>query len=70
MLGHLPGTIHLNSHVHPKGALYEPAPRPEPGTKSKGRPPQKGARLPGTAAWAEGPDRPWTDTPSVVRPRE
>jgi hypothetical protein len=61
VLSHLPETVHLISHVHPKGALYEPAPQPEPGTKTKGRPRKKGARLPGMAAWAEDPDRPWTE---------
>src|SRR3954447_9670109 len=61
VLSHLPENVHLISHVHPKGALYEPAPQPEPGTKTKGRPRKKGARLPGMAAWAEDPDRPWTE---------
>jgi hypothetical protein len=28
VLGHLPENVHLISHVHPKGALYEPAPQP------------------------------------------
>jgi hypothetical protein len=61
VLAHLPGNVHLISHVHPKGALYEPAPPPVPGTKSKGRPRKKGARLAGMAAWAEDPERPWTE---------
>jgi hypothetical protein len=61
ILRHLPPKVHLISHVHPKGALYEPAPPPEPGTKTKGRPRKKGARLPGMAAWAEDPDQPWTE---------
>jgi DDE superfamily endonuclease len=61
VLAHLPENVHLISHVHPKGALYEPAPRPEPNTKSKGRPRKKGARLPGMAAWAEDPKQPWTE---------
>jgi DDE superfamily endonuclease len=61
VLGHLPENVHLISRVHPKGALYEPAPRPEPNAKRKGRPRKKGARLPGMAAWAEDPEQPWTE---------
>jgi DDE superfamily endonuclease len=61
VLSHLPENVHLISHVHPKGALYEPAPPPAPNTKPKGRPRKKGARLPGMAAWAEDPDQPWTE---------
>ena len=61
VLGHLPENVHLISHVHPKGALYEPAPQPDPNTKTKGRPRKKGARLPGMAAWAEDPKQPWTE---------
>jgi DDE superfamily endonuclease len=59
VLSHLPKNVHLISHVHPKGALYEPAPPPAP--KAKGRPPKKGKRLPGMAAWAEDPTQPWTE---------
>jgi SRSO17 transposase len=59
VLSNLPENVHLISHVHPKGALYETAPRPEPNSKSKGRPPKKGARLPGMAAWAEDSKQPW-----------
>ena len=29
ILSHLPANVHLISHVHPKGALYEPAPHQE-----------------------------------------
>ena len=61
VLGQLPKNVHLISHVHPKGALYEPAPQPEPNTKAKGRPRKKGARLPGMAAWAEDSNQPWTE---------
>jgi hypothetical protein len=61
VLSHLPENVHLISHVHPKGALYEPAPQPEPNTKPKGRPRKKGARLPGMAAWAEDPKQTWTE---------
>jgi len=59
VLRHLPKNVHLISHVHPKGALYEPAPPPAP--KAKGRPRKKGKRLPGMAAWAEDPTQPWTE---------
>jgi hypothetical protein len=58
VLGHLPENVHLISHVHPKGALYEPAPRPDPNTKTKGRPRKKGARPPGMPVWAEDPNQP------------
>lgn len=60
VLSHLPKNVHLISHVHCKGTLYEPAPQPEPNTKPKGRPRKKGARLPGMAAWAEDSRQPWT----------
>jgi hypothetical protein len=58
VLSKLPPNVHLISHVHPKGALYEPAPAPQPG--SKGRPRKKGARLPGLAAWADD-GQPWQE---------
>jgi SRSO17 transposase len=62
VLGQLPKNVHLISHVHSKGALYEPAPQPEPNTKSKGgRPRKKGARLPSMSVWAEDPTQPWTE---------
>jgi hypothetical protein len=61
VLSHLPENVHLISRVHPKGALYEPAPRPGPNTKAPGRPRKKGARLPGMAAWAESHNQPWTE---------
>jgi hypothetical protein len=61
VLSHLPENVHLISHVHPKAALYEPAPQPAPDAKPKGRPRKKGVRLPGMAAWAEDPERPWTE---------
>jgi hypothetical protein len=47
ILSHLPANVHLISHVHPKGALYKPAPVKKEG--SKGAPRKKGARLPGMA---------------------
>jgi hypothetical protein len=59
VLSHLPPNVHLISHVHPKGALYEPAPTPP--ANSKGRPRKKGARLPGMAPWANDASRPWTE---------
>jgi hypothetical protein len=61
VLGHWPENVHLISHVHSKGAIYEPAPQPDPNTKTKGRPRKKGARLPGMAVWAEDPKQPWTE---------
>ena len=59
VLRSLPKNVHLISHVHPKGALYEPAPPPAP--KAKGRPRKKGKRLPGMAVWAEDATQPWTE---------
>ena len=45
ILSHLPPNVHLISHVHPNGALYEPAsPKKE---KRKGPARKKGDRLPG-----------------------
>lgn len=61
VLSHLPENVHLISRVHCKAALYEPAPRPAPNAKSKGRPRKKGDRLPGMTAWAENPEQPWTE---------
>jgi SRSO17 transposase len=59
ILSHLPKTVHLISHVHPKGALYEPAaPKDE---KTKGRARKKGKRLPDMKRWADDPHRPWTE---------
>jgi hypothetical protein len=58
VLSHLPPNVQLISRVHPKAALYKPAP---PKTaKTPGRPRKKGDRLPGMAAWAEDPKQPWT----------
>jgi hypothetical protein len=54
VLQKLPSNIDLISHVHPKGALYEPAPKPRPGEKKgRGRQRKKGKRLPGMAEWAK-----------------
>lgn len=41
----LPFNVDLISHVHPKGALYEPVPPLTPGQKGRRR--KKGKRLPG-----------------------
>ncbi len=49
ILKHPPPNVHLISHVHPKGALYEPAPPRS----------AKGKRLPSMAEWAEDPKAPW-----------
>lgn len=57
VLRRLPKNMDLISHVHPKGALYEPAPpRPE-GQRGAAR--KKGARLPGMQAWTEEAQAPW-----------
>ena len=58
ILSHLPPNVHLISHVHPNGALYEPAPPKK--AKCKGPARKKGDRLPGMKQWADDPDRPWT----------
>jgi hypothetical protein len=58
VLSHLPQNVQLISHVHPKGALYEPAPPKIKGTKGPAR--KKGDRRPGMAEWAEDPNQPWT----------
>jgi len=57
VLKHLPVNMHFVSHVHPKGALYEPAPVPEPGQRGRRR--KKGKRLPNMAAWATDTSQPW-----------
>jgi hypothetical protein len=58
VLQKLPANMDLISHVHPGGALYEPAPAAQPGQKGRRR--KKGARLPGLAAWAADASQPWT----------
>jgi SRSO17 transposase len=58
ILSLLPPKVQLISHVHPKGALYEPAPAPKAG--AKGRPSKKGKRLPGMAQWAADSNQAWT----------
>jgi DDE superfamily endonuclease len=59
ILRHLPSNVHLISHVHPKGALYQPA--PPKAAKTRGPARKKGDRLPGMAQWADDPDRPWSE---------
>jgi SRSO17 transposase len=57
VLRHLPATVDLISHVHPKGALYAQPPPKAPGQKGPAR--KKGARLPSMAAWAADGSQPW-----------
>jgi hypothetical protein len=66
VLSKLPANVHLISHVHCKGALYEPPPSQDStgdntSRKGRGRPRKKGARLPGMADWANDPNKPWTE---------
>ncbi len=56
VLQRLPENMHLISHVHPKGALYEPAPKDQSGRRGRRR--KKGKRLPGMAEWANN-RQPW-----------
>jgi DDE superfamily endonuclease len=58
VLSHLPPNVQLISHVHPKGALYKPAPPKIKGTRGPAR--KKGDRLPGMAEWAADRKQPWT----------
>lgn len=57
VLRKLPANVELISHVHPKGALYEPAPTPIPGKKGAHR--KKGKRLPNMQTWADDSRQPW-----------
>jgi len=57
VLSFLPANVHLISRVHPRAALYEPAPPKVPGTP--GRPRKKGDRRPGMAEWAADVKQPW-----------
>ena len=59
VLKKLPTNVELISHVHPKGALYEPAPERTPDQKGRGR--KKGARLSGMAAWADDKKQTWQE---------
>lgn len=56
ILRNLPGNIDLIGHVHPNGALYEPAPPLRSG--QRGRRPKRGPRLPDRDAWAAS-STPW-----------
>jgi hypothetical protein len=58
VLSHLPTNVQLISRVHPKAALYRPAPPKRKGTPGPAR--KKGDRLPGMAAGAGDKKRPWT----------
>ena len=57
VLRKLPANVQLISHVHPEGALYAPAPPPQPHQKGPRR--KKGERLPGMQAWAADASKPW-----------
>lgn len=59
VLQKLPPNIDLISHVHPKGALYEPAGPRQPHQKGAAR--KKGRRLPGMAEWAADNTQPWQE---------
>jgi hypothetical protein len=59
VLKKLPANVELISHVHCKGAMYEPAPPRAPGRQGRGR--KKGARLPGMAAWADDRKQAWQE---------
>jgi hypothetical protein len=67
VLSKLPANVHLISHVHCKGVLYEPLPpanqdHASPDKKAgQGRPRKKGARLPSMSEWANDAAQPWTE---------
>ena len=56
VLSYLPDNIDMIGAVHPKGALYEPAPKKRSG---RGAPSKKGKRLPSRDCWAAS-NTPWT----------
>jgi DDE superfamily endonuclease len=56
VLSHLPANVQLISRVHPKAALYQPAPPKRKGTPGPAR--KKGDRLPGMVEWAADEERP------------
>jgi hypothetical protein len=58
VLSKLPANVHLISHVHSKGVLYELASPRKPGEKGAAR--KKGKRLPSMAEWAADESLPWT----------
>ena len=55
---YLPPKVHLISHVHPKGALYEPAP---PRRASRGPARKKGIACRGWSSGPTIPNQPWTE---------
>jgi hypothetical protein len=57
VLKKLPPNMDLISHVHSKGAMYEPAPPVVEG--QKGRHPKKGKRLSAMPQWAADESQPW-----------
>jgi hypothetical protein len=57
VLAHRPPNVQLISRVHPKAALYQPAPPKRKGTPGPAR--KKGDRLPGMAEWAADEEQPW-----------
>jgi len=57
VLQKVPANVDLISHVHPKGALYEPAPKPKKGAKGRGAPRKKGKHLSGMQAWTDDTTR-------------
>ena len=59
ILSHLPANVHLISHVHCDGVLYEPAPPKQKGAKGPQR--KKGKRLPKMKQWADDANQPWTN---------
>ncbi len=56
VLRYLPENMDMVGAVHPKGALYEPAPKRQTG---RGAPRKKGKRLPTRDQWAASRTR-WT----------
>jgi hypothetical protein len=50
VLRYLPDNMHMIGQVHPKGAMYAPAPEKKPG---RGASPKKGARLSTKDEWAD-----------------
>lgn len=57
VLKKLPENVDLISHVHPKGAMYEPAPPAAEGDRGRRR--KKGKRLSAMPEWAADKSQPW-----------
>jgi hypothetical protein len=57
LAGRLPQKMHMLSRMRSNAALHAPAPPP---TGKRGRPPEKGKRLPTPARLAQDPTTPWT----------